>query len=246
MRFVRSLGGNGAKRAAARRRLETQWPLALFQKLGEEPTKTSYAMASMQRNLSSVVAVLVLAAGLVGCRQPEAIDDLSDASYELVAADKSTVTFPGDLKGDIVVLGYIYTNCPDVCPMTMANMNRVRQELGAPDDVQFVTVTFDPLRDTPDVMERYSETWDLNGTDWLFLTGDTTTVHAMMRRLGIRHQITDTTATSDGEEIYFMSHTDLVTLIDREGRVRQHYSGSRTPPEILIEDINKLRDGSTL
>jgi protein SCO1/2 len=68
----------------------------------------------------------------------------------------------------------------------------------------------------------------------------------MMRRIGIRHQITDTTTTSDGEQIFFISHTDLVTLIDREGRIRQHYSGSRTPPYILVEDINKLRNGSTL
>lgn len=203
-------------------------------------------MASKQRIFASVIAAFVVAAGLVGCRQPDVIDDLSGASYELVASDKSTVEFPGDLKGDIILLGYIYTSCPDICPMTTANMNRVRQELGSPDDVQFVTVTFDPLRDTPEVMEQYSETWDVNDTDWLFLTGDTTTVHAMMRRLGIRHQITDTTTTSDGEEVYFMSHTDLVTLIDHEGRVRQHYSGSRTPPEILVEDINKLRNGSTL
>lgn len=203
-------------------------------------------MANVQQVFSGVVAALGIVIGLIGCQQPDVIDDLSEASYELVASDKSKVVFPADLKGDIVVLGYIYTNCPDVCPMTTANMNQVRQELGDPDDVQFVTVSFDPLRDTPEVMERYSETWDVNDTDWLFLTGDTTTVYTMMRRLGIRHQITDTTTTSNGEEVYFISHTDLVTLIDREGRVRQHYSGSRTPPEILVEDINKLRNGSVL
>lgn len=193
-----------------------------------------------------LAAVLAVAVGLVGCQQPNVIDDLSDVSYELVATDHSTVTFPEDLEGDVVVLGYIYTNCPDVCPMTTANMNQVREQIDAPDDVQFVTVTFDPLRDTPDAMGRYSETWGVNDTDWLFLTGDTTTVHTMMRRLGVRHQITDTTTTSDGEEVYFISHSDLITLIDRKGRVRQHYSGSRTPPEILIEDITKLRNGSVL
>jgi len=194
----------------------------------------------------SFFAAIGLAVGLIGCQQPNVIDDLSDTSYQLLDTDSSAVAFPRDVEGDIVVLGYIYTHCPDVCPMTTANMKQVREQLGAPEDVQFVTVTFDPLRDTPSVMQRYSETWDTADTDWLFLTGDTTTVNAMMRRVGVRHQITDTSTTSDGEQIFFISHSDLVTLIDEEGRIRQHYSGSRTPPEILVEDINKLRNGQTI
>jgi protein SCO1/2 len=194
----------------------------------------------------SVLAALGIAAGLIGCQQPNVIDDLSDTSYQLLNTDSSAVAFPRDVEGDIIVLGYIYTHCPDVCPMTTANMKQVREQLGAPDDVQFVTVTFDPLRDTPSVMQRYSETWDAADTDWLFLTGDTTTVNAMMRRVGVRHQVTDTTTTSDGEQIFFISHSDLVTLIDEDGRIRQHYSGSRTPPNILVEDINKLRNGQTI
>lgn len=193
-----------------------------------------------------LLAAVGLAAGLIGCQQPNVIDDLSDASYQLLDTDSSAVTFPDNVEGDIVVLGYIYTHCPDVCPMTTANMKQARAQLGAPEDVQFVTVTFDPLRDTPSVMQRYSETWEVANTDWLFLTGDTTTVNAIMRRVGVRHQITDTTTTSDGEQIFFISHSDLVTLIDEEGRIRQHYSGSRTPPEILVEDINKLRNGQTI
>jgi len=200
----------------------------------------------LTRRTLSALAALLVAAGLLGCQQPNVIDDLSETSYQLLNTDSTTVSFPQDVQGDIVLLGYIYTNCPDVCPMTTANMKQARQQLDAPDDVQFVTVSFDPLRDTPSVMQRYSETWEAADTDWMFLTGDTTTVNAMMRRIGIRHQITDTTTTSDGEQIFFISHTDLVTLIDAEGRIRQHYSGSRTPPEILVEDINKLRNGSTL
>jgi len=199
----------------------------------------------MPRILSLVMAVLVTM-GLIGCQQPNVIDDLSDTSYQLLDTDSATVAFPQDAEGDIVLLGYIYTNCPDVCPMTTANMKQARQQLGAPDDVQFVTVTFDPLRDTPSVMQRYSETWEADDSDWMFLTGDTSTVNRMMRRIGIRHQVTDTTTTGDGKRIFFISHTDLVTLIDEEGRIRQHYSGSRTPPEILAEDINKLRNGSTI
>jgi len=198
------------------------------------------------RQILGLVVAMIITAGLVGCQEPRVIDDLSDASYSLVASDSAAVMFPQDVKGDVVVLGYIYTHCPDVCPMTTANMKKVRQQLDAPNDVQFVTVTFDPLRDTPSVMAQYSETYGVDDTNWMFLTGDTTTVNAMMRRIGISHRITDTTTTSDGEAIYFISHSDLVTLIDREGRIRQHYSGSRTPPEILVEDINKLRNGSVL
>ena len=95
----------------------------------------------------SLFAAIGLAAGLIGCQQPNVIDDLSETSYQLLDTDSTAVSFPQDVTGDIVVLGYIYTHCPDVCPMTTANMKQAREQLSAPDDVRFVTVTFDPLRD---------------------------------------------------------------------------------------------------
>lgn len=182
---------------------------------------------------------------LLGCQpEMEVLDPLEDASYTLTAHDSTTVTFPDDYAGDILVVGYIYTMCPDICPMTTANMKRVYDRLESRDDVQFVTITFDPKRDTPRRLREYRAAYTLEDTPWDFLTGDSTTINALMKRVEVRHRVVTASgepASADTLEAYFVDHTDQVNLFDPEGRIRGEYSGSRTPPEFLVEDINTLR-----
>jgi len=65
-----------------------------------------------------------------------------------------------------------------------------------------------------------------------------------MERFGIRSQVSYSSTTENGEEVYFIDHSDQVTLLDAKGRIVRHYGGSMTPPDILVEDINALRDAS--
>ena len=192
------------------------------------------------RPIALLLAALLLWA--TGCRDHPVLDDLNGASFQLVDQDSTPVTIPDDLEGRPTLMGFVYTHCPDICPMTTANMRQVREQLDAPDDVQFVTVTFDPTRDTPRVLRQYRDAYGLEDTSWRFLTGDSTTVDAMMQRFGIRYEVSYASTTEDGERVYFIDHTDQVTLLDDEGRIVRHYGGSMTPPEILVEDINALRD----
>jgi protein SCO1/2 len=190
---------------------------------------------------------LVLLAGvaltgllLAGCG-PEVEDDLRGADFRLLTADSTAVTFPDAFAGNVLVVGYIYTRCPDVCPLTTANMKAVQEGLADDSGVQFVSVSFDPERDTPSVLRRYRDAYRLDEDAWTFLTGDPATVDRMMERLGVRVAYA---ARSDSATIaagaYFLDHTDQITLVDAQGRVRAHYGGSMTPPEFLIEDINAL------
>lgn len=78
------------------------------------------------------------------CQRTQVIDDLNDASFELVNQDSVSVTFPDDFKGKYVVMGFVYTNCPDICPLITQNMIKIKEELGSPDDVHFLGFTFDP------------------------------------------------------------------------------------------------------
>ena len=206
----------------------------------------------MPRPTTPLLAVFLLLAA--GCRStPEHLaveDDLADVAFTLVDQDSQAVTFPDDFEGAPTLVGYIYTHCPDVCPMTTANMKRVRDSLGTGSDVRFVSITFDPARDTPAVLRGYAEAWGLDATDWRFLTGDSATVAALMGRMGIRYQ-TDPPPTSreamsrpdtaSAPAAYLISHTDEVALLDAEGRLVETYGGSVTPPEILVEDVQALR-----
>lgn len=188
----------------------------------------------------------LLAVGLwTGCQQdPRVIANLSDRSYALVNQDSSAVSFPDAYDGKILVVGTIYTHCPDVCSMITANMKRAREQLGDAEDVQFVTITFDPQRDTPSRLASYRRSFGVDDTSWAFLTGEPETINALMKRLGVFHQVTGPNgapASRDTLSTYFFSHSDRILFIDAQGRVRPGYNGSRTSPDTLAEAIHNMR-----
>lgn len=182
----------------------------------------------------------------MGCQDPlPVLDVLDDASFQLVNQDSAAVQFPEDYSGQVTVIGYVYTQCPDVCPRITANMKQVRSRLSAASDVQFITVTFDPRRDTPTKLAGYRDAYNLGGTDWAFLTGDSTQINAFMDRMGIYHEMTPPPEMDSLEALrqntYFVTHSNRITLVDQEGRVRQHYHGSRTEPDVIAQDIHAIR-----
>ncbi|MEO1021853.1 MAG: SCO family protein [Bacteroidota bacterium] len=173
--------------------------------------------------------------------KPTIIDDLSDITFELVNEDSTNISFPGHFEGDYVVMGFIYTNCPDICPLVTQNLVKIQKELNYPDDVQFVAASFDPFRDTPSVLSKYKDAFRVD-KNFTFLTGDTTTVSAFMDSVKVRSQVSMTTTTGDGKEIYFLNHSDKIMVLDPKSRVVLEYGGSMTPVSYIVEDIQKLRN----
>ncbi|MDR8391237.1 SCO family protein [Aliifodinibius sp. S!AR15-10] len=178
---------------------------------------------------------------LASCNQPEVIKDLSDQSFQVLDQDSTSVTFPDDFEGEVTVLGFIYTNCPDVCPAITANMNNVKNQLESTENVHFVGISFDPRRDTPSVLKNYMQQFKLDEEEFTFLTGDTTTVDSLLSSLDITADVSYTKTSDEGKELYFMKHTNRISLMDRQGRLRLEYSGSFSKPEHIVEGINQLR-----
>ena len=204
--------------------------------------------------VSVLLGLLVFAAGCGGESSSERgpkntlsldVDDvLTDTSYTLVNQDSTEVQFPDAFVGTPVVLGTIYTRCPNVCSKITANMKNIRSEMADPTAVQFVSVTFDPHRDTPARLADYRSRFDLNNTSWQFLTADTTTIARLMDRLGVRHTIKGTDRefpTPDTDSSYIFTHSNQITLIDAQGRVRASYGGSQTPPKLILRDLEKIQ-----
>ncbi len=173
------------------------------------------------------------------------VDDvLTDTSYALVNQDSTEIRFPDAFVGTPVVLGTIYTRCPNICSKITANMKDIRSEIADSSAVQFVSVTFDPHRDTPARLAEYRTRFGLDNTSWQFLTADTTTIGQLMDRLGVRHTIKGTDRAfpaPDTDSSYIYTHSNQITLIDAEGRVRATYGGSQTPPKLIIRDLEKIR-----
>ena len=105
----------------------------------------------------------------------------------LISHEGEKVRFYDDLvEGKIVVINFIYTSCPDSCPLETARLREVQQILGdrVGDDVFFYSISIDPEVDTPEVLADYVRKYDL-GPGWTFFTGDESDIVLLRKKLGL-------------------------------------------------------------
>jgi copper(I)-binding protein/cytochrome oxidase Cu insertion factor (SCO1/SenC/PrrC family) len=103
----------------------------------------------------------------------------------LVTQDGDVVMFFDDLiEGKIVAVNFIYTSCPDTCPLETAQLTRVQNILGdrLGQDIHFYSITIDPDHDTPEILKEYRA---LFGARWTFLTGAEDDIIELRRKLGL-------------------------------------------------------------
>ena len=132
--------------------------------------------------------------------------------FTLLATDGGDLTL-GEYRGKVVVLGFGFTSCPEVCPVTLATLADARQTLGADaKEVQVVFVTVDPERDDPARLKAYLAAFDAS---FVGGTGSEEQLAAVRTEYGIRaakiHQ--------EGQPDSY-SHSAFTYLIDRQGRLR--------------------------
>ncbi|MGM0743847.1 SCO family protein [Rhodohalobacter sp.] len=188
---------------------------------------------------------LTIAAGIVlstfsSCDSLAVKESLSDDEFLLVDQDSSSVSFPEEYNGNIMLVGYVYTHCPDICPMITYNMRDVQRALPDQGDFMLVSVSFDPERDTPAILKDYADNYSLDQSNWKLLTGGKSEVESLLETLSIITVKTPTRFSEEDKPVYFIDHTDRVTLIDRDGNVRKHYSGSEFNADEVKNDILRL------
>jgi protein SCO1 len=154
--------------------------------------------------------------------------------FTLTSQDGMPVAL-ADLRGKVVALAFIYTGCPDICPMLTQKMVDVQDALGADfgTKVVFVSITLDPERDTPEVLKDYAQFWGAKSEGWSFLTGSFEAVRDVTRRYGVFFAKKE-----DGS----VEHSQLTTLIDVDGQMRVQYLGARFDPEEFRQDLMSLVD----
>lgn len=168
------------------------------------------------------------------------IDDFSDTQFKFLNQDSTEVVFPDDFKNQYVVMGFLYTNCPDICPLITQNLLQIQKNLNYPENVQFVALSFDPQRDTPSVLKRYGELFG-TGKNFTFLTGDTLQVNAFLDSARVRVNVSMRQTTESGKEIYFLNHSDKMMVFDKKGRLIIEYGGSYPQvPKLLTEDFQQI------
>jgi cytochrome c peroxidase len=150
-----------------------------------------------------------------------------------------------DLYGDrIVVLSFIYTSCNDVngCPLATYVLSQAQKRLSRDaeliDKVRLISISFDPLNDTPPAMRSYRNRFASAETDWLFLTAASDAGLAPLLKAYDQSIRKDYDA--EGNLTGSFSHILRVYLIDRSTRIRNIYSISFLHADTLLNDIKTL------
>jgi len=189
------------------------------------------------------VIIFMFSLFILSCQSDlEVIDDISELDYALLNQDSVQTHFPSLIKDKIGVVGYIFTNCPDICPMTTNNMRLIRDKVENQkiENVEFISISFDPDVDKPSVLKRFSELHNVNVSNWEFLTGKKSTIEDLLKKTGIIAFVSDSTTFDDGSKTYYYLHTDRIQLIDEDGRIRKNYLGSKINIDEIVSDIKKL------
>jgi len=135
------------------------------------------------------------------------------------------------LRRNTVALAFLYTRCPDVCPLTAGQFRAAQRTLG--DDaskVEFVAVSVDPEGDTPAAVREFSDLHDLSDR-WHYLIGPRAQLEAVWALYGV-----GSFASSGARAV---EHNDAVYLIDGRGRERAILHSS-DPTNWLLDDLRAL------
>ncbi|QMV39772.1 SCO family protein [Cohnella cholangitidis] len=140
-------------------------------------------------------------------------------------------------KGKVVLMEFMFTSCPDICPLTTYKMVQLQEQLKQKNmfgnQVRFVAVTFDPERDTPEVLRDYAQRMNMDSSGWYILRGEEEQTKKIAAEYGIMVQ-----NLGDGQ---FVHTVTSLNLIDSEQRIRKVYAmGEEMNSEEIMKDIESL------
>jgi len=167
----------------------------------------------------------------------EAAPPRGDSIYALPASlvDQRGQTVGLDLfRGHPVLISMFYANCPDACPLLIADLQRLERELPPriKADLRVVLVSLDPERDTPDALRALSRAHHLDESRWRLLRAPEDTVRDITALLGIKYR-----RLPDGS----FNHSSVITLLDPEGAIVARDGTIGGPHEALLRSLRVVR-----
>ena len=155
------------------------------------------------------------------------------SEIELTRSDGSNFRL-SELRGNVILVFFGYTSCPDVCPTTLAELKLALAELNEADanQVKVVFVTVDPERDTPERVQEYVERFN---PTFVGLSGEQADLEKIWQSYGVYREIVEGTSAAG----YIVDHTARVTLIDQQGNMCISFAFD-TPVEDMVHDLKLM------
>lgn len=138
-----------------------------------------------------------------------------------------------DRRGEPVLIAMFYTSCPYTCPLIIDTIKRVKHDLGDVDGTRLrvLLVSFDSVRDTPQVLKATAASRHLDGAHWTLARTDASGVRKLAALLGVQYR-----ALSDGN----FNHSNAITLLDADGRIAARSDRVGEPDGNFVEAAHKV------
>lgn len=136
-------------------------------------------------------------------------------------------------RGKLVLVTFIFTTCPDVCPLLTAKLAGIQRTMGEKKirDYFLLSITTDPERDTAAELKEYAGHFKADIRNWSFLAGSRREVAKVWKLFGV-----NVTKNASGQ----VQHTSLTTLVDHQGNRRVDYYGDKWQEKEVLKDIEWL------
>jgi protein SCO1/2 len=184
----------------------------------EAMTRHSYHVlpfAPMSRRLLLPAVLIALA-----CHRESDLPKLFPIPEARLVNEAAKPVAMSEMKGHVVVYDFIFTHCSGTCPMMTATMQKLTKKIPKDAPVRFVSISVDPIRDTPEVLRGYAM-YARNDPRWMFLTGDRKTIVDLSIN-GFKLAAGDTTDVAN-ESIL---HSVKFVVADKQGVIRDYYAAT--------------------
>jgi protein SCO1/2 len=145
------------------------------------------------------------------------------------------------LRGKIWIADFIYTNCTDTCPLQTAMMAKLQDEYASKPEVQLVSITVDPERDTPQTLAHYAARYKADAARWFFLTGQRDRIIGLMQN---GFHLSVASLPNGAEQGGMIPHSPRFVLIDKAARIRGYYDSRELEAFVRLKnDVESLLKG---
>lgn len=177
---------------------------------------------------------LIAALSSAACTKKSSLPELGTIPPFEFTNQQGTPFSSSQLSGKVWVADFFFTNCPGPCPRMANQLKRVQQETLNLPQVQLVSITVDPDRDTAATLSAYAKRFEARPERWTFLTG---------RKDLIRNLMSESFYLGFAESM--QEHSTRFVLVDQRMKIRGFYdSFAKDGIDKLIEDIRELHDHS--
>ncbi len=167
--------------------------------------------------------------------KPSRLADIGQAPRTVLVDVNGRPFDLSSLRGKVVLVSFVYTTCNGACPATTQTLVGIQHALKEAklwkNSVEFVSITLDPKRDTPEVLNRYARLFGADPAAWHFLTGEPTQVGSVIKAWGMWVKSDPTGA---------LNHPSRIFLLDQAGHQREIYNLEFLKAQGVVEDVREL------